>query len=135
MQPDPANLAPAEASARPKVLRRPAHFSQKPGLTLPAVEETPKITPLANAPRLPVLAAPAALPWQEDGRFGAWMLAILVLGNLALAVLLAHLLPAEPLQAPEPSLTVRSNATLPAASAPAGASGVTIYSDTPREAE
>lgn len=130
MQPVHAQEAPAEANARPKVLRRPAHFSGSPALSLPPVEDIPKI--IVPTAKLPVPAAPAPPLWQEDGRFGAWMVLILIVANLGVALLLAQLVPATQQQS-EPSLTVRNSTTLQSPTRASLPSGVTLYFEHPSE--
>ncbi|MFM9889685.1 MAG: hypothetical protein ACKVOE_03435 [Rickettsiales bacterium] len=78
-----------QAAVRPKVMRRPAQFSQP---TPPVVAETQLAAlPVVSEPSLARL--PRTYPWQDDGRFGLALVAILVVVNLALLLWLPHLLP------------------------------------------
>jgi hypothetical protein len=124
---DPKIAADHEPAARPKVMRRPAHFSQR--ATVDPVAEIPTTPPAATPPviRLPVIAnhAPARLAWQEDGKFGFWLIVLIALANLALAVGL----PGERAPLPAASRPL-ADAMRPASARPAPLPGrITIYSE------
>lgn len=76
-------------TARPKLLRRPAQFSaptDAPGSTEIVLHPTLSLpTPIESTP------APPARSWQDDGRFGFLMLAIVLVTNLVLMAWLPHL--------------------------------------------
>lgn len=95
---DPAPVSGAAAgdpSIRPKVLRRPAHFSGTP--THDPSAETFPITPPATAAN----PQAAALAWQDDGRFGLVLFALIASINIALILWLPHLHRARISPAPE----------------------------------
>ena len=84
----------SEQPARPKVMRRPTHFSSKtaapdakPNLTLSVPQEP---TPDLAATTLPATVLPSRAVWQDDARFGAVMLAVVLFTNIALILWLPH---------------------------------------------
>ena len=89
----------AEPPVRPKVMRRPSHFSSKdaPAPHTPAFlsekhDSTPDLS--QPAPSMPVVPyTPTAKAWQDDARFGAVMLAVVVLVNVGLMLWLPHIRP------------------------------------------
>lgn len=116
----PANapLTETENVARPKVLRRPAQFSQ------PATPAHPKLQPPidirldAPARDTPTAAAPIAQRnWQDDGRFAVALLAIIIMVNVIVGVWLTRMAPAEAPVTP---------ATTSTANDPAASEGVSL---------
>ena len=91
-KPLPAFTDPAEPAARPKVMRRPSHFSSNapaPSLLEDRADHSPN---LAELPALPVaVAAPPLKAWQDDIRFGMVMVTLVTLANLALMLWLPHI--------------------------------------------
>ncbi len=77
---------PADGVARPKVMRRPAHFSD----AAPATNVQPFSAPELIAREKP---APVSKSWQDDGRFAVALLAIVILTNLAVMAWLNHIGP------------------------------------------
>lgn len=75
------------AAARPKIMRRPAHFSGPPTQDTP----TPPPTTPAKAASAPITVG--MRPWQEDGRFGLALVVILLMVNLGLMLWLPRLQP------------------------------------------
>lgn len=109
-------------AARPKVMRRPAQFSKA---APPAMADTPHL-PIPVAPEPPAPRAMRSHPWQEDGRFGLALVAILLAVNLALMLWLPHLVPA-------PATTAPQNPVVILGAAPAVTSQpVTLYAQPSR---
>ncbi len=75
-----ASSGAGEITNRPKVMRRPATFSA-PSHQGPLPFEMLKIPPVVEH-----VATPQYRPWQDDGRFGIALLAIVVIINVLLAV-------------------------------------------------
>lgn len=80
LTPSATILAP-EGAARPKVMRRPAHFAG-------SAPETSNVVPMAVMRVEPLIpeTTPALIPavthsWQDDGRFGIALIALLLLIN------------------------------------------------------
>ena len=102
-----------EASAKPKVLRRPAQFSRKAALPVePAAPHLADIPVPAMAPRSHA-ATPATPHWQEDGRFGMTMVAVVLVVNVLLSLLLPLVNPHVRLEAPA-TMRLNNNAAMPA---------------------
>ncbi len=102
------------SNARPKLLRRPAQFSSP--VTPTQAIPTPPSTELTAQP-VPALPTPLefSIPsttgrsWQDDGRFGVMMIAIVLLTNLVLMLWLPHLAKSEKIAAAAtPNNTVSS---------------------------
>jgi len=107
--------------ARPKVMRRPAHFSDirpapsvAPAIVLPAattIDENENLS--ASAPLPAAVALPPSKPWQDDVRFGIAMLTIVVLVNVALMLWLPNMRPTN-----IPAADVKNEATAGAVTTP-----------------
>lgn len=119
-----------EQPVRPKVMRRPSHFSQKgPALTNePAflTEKHDDALDLSQPPAsVPMLAlTPAAKAWQDDARFGAVMLAVVVIVNVALMLWLPHI---RPIPNKLPDALVTSETAVPTVQPDEPLSPVTLY--------
>lgn len=128
--------ATTDASARPKVLRRPAQFSRRAGAPEPAPE--PEKLPVTDAsfpqrgpgrragdtPR----QAPAIDPhWSEDSRFGIALIVGVAFVNLVLGLTLPLMHKPQAIRVPATTM-LGGEASLPAPTARRGSSGVTIYS-------
>ncbi len=113
---------PSEPLVRPKVMRRPAHFSATTVAKTPAPSAPAPARPrdtasenenLAASPAAPAAStSPAQKPWQDDIRFGIALLSILVLVNFALIMWLPHM------RTPSAQGTTQTVVTTPAAQAP-----------------
>ncbi len=90
--------------ARPKVMRRPAQFtdmrpapSVAPSIVMPApsaIDENEDLSQHTTAaPATAATAASTNKPWQDDVRFGIAMLTIVVLVNIALMLWLPNMRP------------------------------------------
>lgn len=127
---DPAG----DASVRPKFSRRPASFSRgtpQAEPLAPAAAAAPADTVPAFLPAL-VPAAPAERVWQEDARFGAVMLVLVLLVNIALVYGLP-LLPVT-LASSGPTQVTAKSPTMPDAIGRANpGSSVTLYSQPAEE--
>ena len=100
-EPTLVSSAPAEAPARPKVLRRPAQFSSSATSNVITPIVVPPTTKLDDMPDVtPVAPRPA---WQDDGRFAVMLLAIIILMNVVVVSWLGLITPA----APKPVITVQ----------------------------
>lgn len=103
-------------------------------------------TPAAPAPFAPPVTAagptprsssstPAHMPWQEDGRFGMVMIAVLVLVNIVLSLTLPLVGPQRRNEQPR-TATLSNSTAMPATHRLRAPSTIRIYSDTtPRQAE
>jgi hypothetical protein len=117
--------------ARPKVMRRPSHFSSIPESTptLPKPRELPgfrrmsKFESLEASLALPVPVTAVSQNWQEDLRFGVVMLAIVLLVNVGLMVGLPYIHRSTPVMPSADHLSL-----LPV---PASEGNVTLYSKLP----
>lgn len=116
----------AETGARPKVMRRPTHFS-----SLPEPEATPVAAMAAESNTRLAPIEPTFLPvpttthaWQDDLRFGAVMVVLVMLVNIGLISWLPHLRPSEN-RVTMPNRTVMSNAM--GIEANQNGEGVTFY--------
>ena len=109
-----------EALARPKVMRRPAHFSTAPDAP------SPRAQPVDDE-RITTLPAPVSAPtvssriWQDDARFGTVMLLIVVLVNMGLMVWLPHI------RVPVASHNATIEQAAPITQDAAPVTGVTLY--------
>lgn len=116
-----------ETAARPKVLRRPTQFSHKA-----APPPAPAIS-LPPLPAAPPAARPATLPtvigtsWQEDGRFGALLILIVLLVNVLLAFTLPYL--GHPVQVEAASKVTLSNSNAMPSAVSSGTTPITVYSE------
>ncbi len=111
---------PAETAApvRPKVMRRPAQFTDTrpktvaPSIVLPPSAETEENENLAISVPITANTAPATKTWQDDVRFGIVMLTIVVLVNLALMAWLPQMRPVA-VPAAEPKQEASGTVTTP----------------------
>lgn len=105
-----------ETSAKPKVLRRPAQFSRKGAATpeqpAPHLAEAALPTMPHVSPRMPT-ASVTSPHWQEDGRFGMTMVAVVLAVNVLLSLLLPLVNPHVRLEAPA-TMRLNNNAAMPA---------------------
>ena len=81
--------AETEPLARPKVMRRPTHFSNAPSAPSIPIPKLPTEVE-ASAP-LPAASLPVRMAWQDDARFGLVMLVIVVLVNIGIMLWLPHI--------------------------------------------
>lgn len=102
--PTPATHAATDLSVRPKVLRRPAHFSGSTA-SVEIMRDTAPITPPSTAQA----TAPTPLAWQDDGRFGLVMFVLIASINIGLILWLPQLHRA---RAPSPPEPVQLTATI-----------------------
>jgi hypothetical protein len=77
-----------ELAVRPKVLRRPAHFSARPLIEAP----TPALIPLQHTYTEQKLT-PAFRAWQDDGKFAITLLALVIVVNLVVSAWLSAISP------------------------------------------
>lgn len=90
-----------ELSARPKVMRRPAHFSApqpeapvtQPTRAMPLRQQLADELLIKDIALPPVAATAPARHWQDDARFGVVLLATVLMVNLILSLWLPHLKP------------------------------------------
>lgn len=127
---------PTDAAARPKVLRRPAQFSRKPGAPEPAPEPAPLPVTEASFPnRNPGRRAsdmPRPVPviephWSEDSRFGMALIFGVAFVNLVLALILPLIHKPQAVRVPATTM-LGGEAALPAPTARRGGPDITIYS-------
>lgn len=113
-----------EALARPKVMRRPAHFAHAP-VTAPQattiISDFPSLTS-DGSPQAGTAATARA--WQDDGRFAIVLLAVVVFTNLAMIAWLGHIRPTAQ-KGPHIVQDTRMENGTP----PSGPSNVAIYTD------
>lgn len=127
----------ADSAARPKVLRRPAQFSRRPGAPEPAPEPAPlpateaafpTRNPGRRASDTPRQSTPAIEPhWSEDSRFGMALILGVAFVNLLLALSLPLMNTPQTVRVPATTM-LSGEASLPAPTARRGGPAITIYS-------
>ena len=116
MQPATAREPGTDMAVRPKVLRRPSHFGVQSTIAAPM----PTFVPVLTHPATEANAEPVSRAWQDDGRFAAALLAIIIVVNLILSTWLSAISPTPP--AP---VTIKQNASdTPVIAAPSTADSV-----------
>lgn len=135
------NPSPAhEASARPKVLRRPQQFSRKaapaeidlaaaPLTAQPAEPPLPARNPGRRATDINVPTRREEPHWQEDSRFGMALIFGVVFVNLVLALLLPLMHKPQIIRVPATTL-LSGSASMPSPTKDTGESGVKVYRET-----
>lgn len=127
----------SDSAARPKVLRRPAQFSRRPGAPEPAPEPEPLPVTEASFPTRSYGRRAGDTPrptpivephWSEDSRFGIALILGVVLVNAVLVVFLPLMHKPQALRVPATTM-LSGEAALPAPTTRRGGSGITIYSD------
>ena len=129
---------PGDTGARPKVLRRPQHFSRRPGameIDLAAAPASASNEPEAlsqspdrRAGTTSISARRDDSHWQEDSRFGMALIFGVVFVNLVLVLLLP--LMQRPQAARMPATTLLGGtAAMPSPTAHGGESDITVYSE------
>ena len=135
----PGSTSPSnEASARPKVLRRPQQFSRKTSATEIDLTAAPISASQTTEPALPARnpgrrASDVAVPtrrdephWQEDSRFGMALIFGVVFVNLGLALLLPLMHKPQAVRTPATTL-LGGTAAMPSPTKHSGESGVSVY--------
>ncbi len=125
-----------DTAARPKVLRRPAQFSRKPGepVAAPAPEKLP-VTEAAfpnrgpgrragDGPRTSMLVEPH---WSEDSRFGMALILGVAFVNLVLALILPLIHKPQAVRVPATTM-LGGEASLPSPTSRRTGPDVTVYS-------
>ena len=102
---DPAILSPSTPPlaangnpvARPKTMRRPAHFSHSEHPLAPATVNLALVAPTATPQRVGTdKTAPTTRPWQDDGRFAVILLALVIAVNVVVIAWLGAVHPPAP---------------------------------------
>lgn len=116
---DAPAFAASGAPARPKVMRRPNQFAAaRPAAPVTDMPSPAPTTAMETALPVPTAAAneaPASTPWQDDARFGAVLVLVLLAVNAALLVALPYLNHGAPAAAAGTAIAAGSADTAPAA--------------------